>query len=252
MFPNLFWDLIEGPLTSQPKFSSRQFFARPRPSPNLFIFRIRATLMLVFLPIEYFGGFSFWNFYTSHGTLGGKCRDWGGKQGWWTLEPPIATLLRDAPTIPSPVLTLCPIRFGGLSFTLTSYRWLLWQVHSAVQCIAQHCTAFNPNPFSKANCTPSRSHFKTFFAPFPFTKLLPFAPNTHHSILLFEPFPTNITSKGSVEVAIAWCTACLDFHFRTSPPFSPNLPLPSATTLHPHIAKSWEVSNLFDKLKVRW
>ena len=176
----------------------------------------------------------------------------GGKQGWWTLEPPMATLLRDAPMIPSPVLTLCPIRFGGLSSILTSYRWLLWQVHSALQCIAQHCTAFNPNPFSKANCTPSRSHFKTFFAPFPFTKLLPFAPNTHHSILLFEPFPTNITSKGSVEVAIAWCTACLDFHFRSSPPFSPNLPLPSATTLHPHIAKSWEVSNLIDKLKVRW
>ena len=71
------------------------------------------------------------------------------------------------------------------------------------QCSAVQCTAFNPNPFSKANCTPSRSHFKPFFAPFPFTKLLPFAPNTYHSILLFEPFPTNIITEGSVEVAIA-------------------------------------------------
>ena len=91
MFPNHFWYLIEGPLTSQPKFSSRQFFARPRPSPNLFIFRIRATLMLVFLPIEYFGGFSFWNFYTSHGTTGGKSRDWGGKQGWRVLMGPMVS-----------------------------------------------------------------------------------------------------------------------------------------------------------------
>ena len=197
-----------------------------------------------------FSHFSFFknsqSFHTTHSVL-----EEGSKVDA-PLEPPMATLLRDAPTIPSPVLTLCPIRFGGLSFTLTSYRWLLWQVHSAVQCITQQCTAFNPNPFSKANCTPSRSHFKTTFAPFPFTKLLPFAPNTHHSILLFEPFPTNIITEGSVEVAIAWCTACLDFHFRSSPPFSPNHPLPSATTLHPHIAKSWEVSNLFDKLKVRW
>ena len=52
----------------------------------------------------------------------------------------MATLLRDAPTIPSPVLTLCPIRFGGLSFILTSYPWLLWQVHSALHCITQPST----------------------------------------------------------------------------------------------------------------
>ena len=92
--------------------------AKFRPPQNSKSFQIPTEDNSLLLSIKPFSHFSFFkNSHTSH--TNHSVPEEGSKVDT-SLEPPMATLLRDAPTIPSRVLTLCPIRLGGLSSILTS------------------------------------------------------------------------------------------------------------------------------------
>ena len=62
---------------------------KTRPSPNSKPFQIHTEDNSLFLSLSPFSDFAFFTFPTSHSTLPQWSMDRDGKQGWWTLDPPI-------------------------------------------------------------------------------------------------------------------------------------------------------------------
>ena len=74
------WWTLDPPIGPHPK---------TRPSPNSKPFQIHTEDNSLFLSLSPFWDFAFFTFSTSHSTLPQWSMDRDGKQGWWTLDPPI-------------------------------------------------------------------------------------------------------------------------------------------------------------------
>ena len=88
---------------------------KTRPSPNSKPFQIHTEDNSLFLSLSSFSDFAFFTFSTSHSTLPQWSKDRDGKQGWWTLDPPIqndfGSTLSELNALLNPCYTYVPLTY---------------------------------------------------------------------------------------------------------------------------------------------